>query len=108
MSDEIQIGVPADFQKRIVHFTTDFLNRGWLVRDAVLEGIKATNGSYGEGVTFKMTEEAVEKVIAYFEQTVEDYRAAQERGQVAVADGVAAEVVSDEEYRELTRQAGQN
>jgi hypothetical protein len=105
MTQEIQVQAPADFQKRLIYFTTELLNRGWRVREAVLQGMKKTRDSYGEGVEFGITSEHMEKLIAYFEQTVEEWRARQEAGQQAVGGGVYAEVVSQDEYDErITKQ----
>lgn len=105
MTESVQIQAPADFQKRVIHFVTDLLNRGWRVRDAVLEGMKRTNDSYGQGVEFAITGDAMEKLIAYFEAAVEQWREARETGQEAVGGGLYAEVVGQDEYDERTKKA---
>lgn len=97
---EIAVQAPADTQKRLIFFVTDFLNRGYRVRDAVSAGFKALADSFGELSEVRVTEETFEKTVAYFEKAVETYRAQQEVGAVAVGGGVYAEVVSDDEYQE--------
>lgn len=100
MTQQVQIQAPPDFQKRLIHFVTEYLNRGWRVRDAVLEALKATQDSYGSDVEFRMGAEQVEKLVAYFEHAVETYRAQEEAGHQAVGGGLYAEVVSEDEYVE--------
>lgn len=103
MTEGVQIQAPADFQKRVVHFVTELLNRGWRVRDAVLEGMKRTNDSYGEGVEFRINADAMEKLVTYFEGAVEQWREQRETGGHAVGDGFYAETVDQDEYDERTR-----
>lgn len=98
--DQITIQTPEDTQKRLIYFVTDFLNRGYRVRDAVSAAFKALSDSFGEGSEVRVTEEAFEKTVAYFEKAVETYRAQQEAGAQAVGGGLYAEVVDDDEYRE--------
>jgi len=105
MNQEIQIHAPPDFQKRLIHFVLELVNRNWRVRDAVLEAMKKTRDSYGEGVEFRVTPEYMERTIAYFEDAVEQWRAKQEAGQQAVGGGLYAEVVSQDEYDAHTRKA---
>lgn len=103
MNDErVQIGAPPDFQKRLIHFVTEQLNRGWRVRDAVLEGLKRVQDSYGSDVEIRVGAEQVENLVTYFEGAVEAYRQQQESGHQAVGGGLYAEVVSDDEYAERT------
>jgi hypothetical protein len=105
MTESVQIQAPADFQKRVIHFVTDLLNRGWRVRDAVLEGMKRTNDSYGAGVEFRINADAMEKLVAYFENAVEQWREQREVGGKAVGGGLYAEVVGQDEYDERTKKA---
>lgn len=100
----MQVQAPPDFQRRLIHFVTEHLNRGWRVRDAVLEGLKKTQDSYGVDVEFRLGGEAVENLVKYFEDAVEGYREQKDAGRQVVADGVGVEVVGDDEFREL----GQN
>jgi hypothetical protein len=97
---EVQVQAPADTQKRLIYFVTEYLNRGYRVRDAVAGGFKSLSDSLGEGSEVRVTEEAFEKTVAYFEKAVEHYRAQQEAGRQAVGGGVYAEVVGEDEYRE--------
>ena len=106
MTNQIQIQAPPDFAKRIIHFTTELLNRGWRVRDAVLEALKRTQDSYGADVEFRAGAEYVEKLVAYFEKAVESYRENQESGQTAMGHGLYAGVVSDDEFAERTKGSG--
>jgi ribosomal protein S7 len=101
--NEITVQAPADTQKRLIFFVTDFLNRGYRVRDAVSAGFKALADSLGELAEVRVTEETFEKTVAYFEKAVETYRAQQETGAVAVGGGIYAEAVGEDEYRELAR-----
>jgi len=105
MSDRVQIGVPPDFQKRLIQFVTDHLNRGWRVRDAVLESMKKVQDSYGADVEIRMGAEQIENLVAYFERAVETYREGQEAGRQAVGGGLYAEVVSEDEYAERTKRS---
>jgi hypothetical protein len=100
---EVAIEAPADLQQRLIHFVTDYLNRGYRVRDAVSAGFKALADSYGEGSNVRVTEETFEKTVTYFEVALEKYRVEQEKGVAPVGGGIYAEVVSDDEYRERTR-----
>ncbi len=97
---QVTIQTPADTQKRLIYFVTEYLNRGYRVRDAVSAGFKALSDSFGEGSEVRVTEEAFEKNVAYFEKAVETYRAQQEAGAQPVGGGLYAEVVDDDEYRE--------
>lgn len=105
MTESVQIQAPEDFQKRVIHFVTELLNRGWRVRDAVLEGMKRTNDSYGAGVEFRINADAMEKLVAYFEGAVEQWREQREAGGQAVGGGLYAETVGQDEYDERTRKA---
>ena len=98
MTQQVQVQAPPDFQKRVIHFVTEYLNRGWLVRDAVLEALKTVQDSYGADVEFRIGAEEVDKLIAYFEGAVEAYREQQEAGRQAVGEGLYAEVVGADEY----------
>jgi len=98
--DQVTIQAPADTQKRLIFFVTEFLNRGFRVRDAVSAGFKSLSDSLGVGSEVRVTEEAFEKTVAYFEKAVETFRAQQEAGAQAVGGGLYAEVVSEDEYRE--------
>jgi hypothetical protein len=106
MTEQVQIQAPPDFQKRVIHFVTEYLNRGWRVRDAVLEALKATQDSYGADVEFRIGAEHVEKLVAYFESAVEAFRAQQEAGRRVVGGGLYAEVVSEDEYAEWIKKEG--
>jgi len=103
MTDDVQVHAPPDFQKRLIYFVTEHLNRGWRTRDAVLEAMKKTTDSYGEGVEIRVTGEVMEKLIAYFEDAVEKWRAEQDSGGQAVGGGLYAEVVDPDEYDERVR-----
>ncbi|HTQ41416.1 MAG TPA: hypothetical protein VMI75_01585 [Polyangiaceae bacterium] len=103
MTEGVSIQVPADFQKRVIYFVSELLNRKWRVRDAVLEGMKRTNASYGEGVEFRVSADAMERLIAYFEGAVEQWQEQREAGAEAVGSGLYAEVVSQDEYDDRTR-----
>jgi len=100
--NDVQVSAPLDTQKRLIHFVTEYLNRGYRVRDAVSAAFKSLAESFGEAEV-RVTEEAFEKTVTYFESAVEKYRAEQEAGTKAVGGGIYAEVVSDDEYRERTR-----
>jgi len=100
MPNEITIQAPQDTQRRLIHFVTEFLNRGYRVRDAVAAGFKALSDSFGVGSEVRVTEEAFEKTVAYFEKAVETYRAQQEAGRQAVGGGLYVETVPEDEYRE--------
>lgn len=97
---QVAIQAPHDTQKRLIYFVTEFLNRGYRVRDAVAAGFKSLSDSLGEGSEVRVTEEAFEKTVAYFARAVEAYRVAQEAGLEVVGGGLYAEVVPDDEYRE--------
>ena len=103
--DQITVEAPADLQKRLIYFVTDFLNRGYPVREAVGAGFRTLADSYNDGREIRVTEEAFEKTVASFEQQLETYRAQQEAGGQPVGDGVYVEVVSDDEYRERVAKA---
>jgi hypothetical protein len=98
--NQVTIQAPADTQKRLIFFVTEYLNRGYGVRDAVSAAFKVLSDSYGEGSEVRVTEEAFEKTVGYFEKAVETFRMQQEMGAQAVGDGLYAEVVDDDEYRE--------
>ena|SRR5277367_1095701 len=98
--DQITIDPPADLQRRLIYFVTEYLNRGFPVRDAVGAGFKALADSYNDGREIRVTEETFEKTVASFQKQLDEYRVQQEAGAVAVGDGVFVEVVSDDEYRE--------
>jgi hypothetical protein len=98
--NEITVQAPPDTQRRLIFFVTDFLNRGYRVRDAVSAGFKSLADSFGEGSELRVNEETFEKTCAYFEKAVETYRMQQEAGATAVGGGVYAEVVGEDEYRE--------
>jgi hypothetical protein len=98
--DQVAIQVPQDTQKRLIYFVTEYLNRGYRVRDAVSAGFKALSDSFGVDSEVRVTEEAFERTCAYFEKAVEEYREQQQIGARAVGDGLYAEVVDDDEYRE--------
>jgi len=100
--DQVQVRAPADTQKRLIYFVTEYLNRGHRVRDAVAHGFKALSDSFGEGSEVRVTEEAFERTVAYFEKAVETFRAQQAAGAQPVGGGVYAEVVGEDEYRERT------
>ena len=101
MPAEITIQAPAaEVQHLLVQFVTERLNRGWKVRDAVAASFKALSDHYGEGSEVRVTEEAFEKTVAYFEQALETYRREQEAGRKPVGSGLYAEVVGDDEYAE--------
>ena len=103
--DHVQIGVPSDFQKRLIHFVTEHLNRGWRVRDAVLESLKKVQDSYGTDVEIRVGAAEVENLVAYFERAVESYRESQDAGRQAVGGGLYAEVVDEDEYVERTKRS---
>jgi hypothetical protein len=103
--DEIAIQAPADLQKRLIYFVCEYLNRGFRVRDAVSAGVKAMIESYGESANVRLTEEAFEKTVVYFEAAIEKYRAEQEKGAAPVSNGIYVEAVGDDEYRERTQAA---
>jgi hypothetical protein len=94
-SSRLEISAPPDLQKRIIQFVTDYLNRGYRVRDAVAAAIRDTQTSYGDDVELGLNEEAFEKLAAYFERALETYRANKESGSVAVGEGVYVDVVKD-------------
>lgn len=98
--NQVSIQAPADTQKRLIYFVTEYLNRGFRVRDAVSAGFKALSDSFGDGSEVRVTEEAFEKTVAYFEKAVETYRMQQEAGAQAVGGGLYAQVVDEDEYRE--------
>jgi hypothetical protein len=100
--DQVSIDAPADLQKRLIYFVTEYLNRGLSVRDAVGRGFKTTADSYNDGREIRVTEEVFERTVASFEKQLEEYREQQARGAQAVGEGVYVEVVSDDEYREQT------
>lgn len=96
--DRVQIQEPSDLRKRIVYFVTEYLNRGFRVREAVLEGIKRTQDSYGSDAEFQIGADFVESLVTYFERAVETYRSEEAAGRHAVGHGIYAEVVSDDDY----------
>jgi hypothetical protein len=98
----IAIEAPFDLQKRLIHFVTEYLNRGFSVRDAVGRGFKATADSYNDGREIRVSEEVFERTVASFEKQLEEYRKQQAAGAQAVGEGVYVEVVSEDEYRERT------
>jgi len=108
VEERVSIQAPPDFQRRLIHFVTELLNRSWGVRDAVLEGLKRTQDSYGADAEFRVHAEAVEKLVAYFEGAVEAYREQQASGRQVVADGVGVEVVGDDEFQDLGRDGSRN
>lgn len=103
-SNQFNVAAPPDTQKRLIYFVTEYLNRGFRVRDAVSAGFKALADSLGQ-VEMRVTEEAFEKTVAYFEAAVAKYRAEQEKGSSVALGGLYAEVVSDDEYRERIQKA---
>lgn len=98
--DEITIDPPADLQRRLIYFVTEYLNRGFPVRDAVGAGFKALADSYNDGREIRVTEETFEKTVATFQKQLDEYRAQQEAGASPIGEGLYVEVVSDDEYRE--------
>jgi hypothetical protein len=104
--DKLNMPLPPDASARLIHFVTDYLNRGYQPRAAVLAAFKALGDSYGSmGISGEMrvSEEAIEKTVTYFEQAVERYRAQEAAGAKPVVDGLYAQVVDDDEFEKQTK-----